>query len=173
MRDRERPRLVDVTTDATRTARPPGVHPLIGMRLPGGRCALPAYACQLWNAAAGLADPIQPAGEVDPMMAQYLVMCAGGSLVDQILELVSAGEEVGVMVGEIDLEPQASLRTNGEYDVVGEITGYEHREGRRIETFDTISFAHEVRAAADGALVATVGQTWIVFPQGISTEGSA
>jgi len=122
---------------------------------------LPEYEAWLWADAAGF-DP--RAEHAHPGIAYMVGLHGGGASIQDILNLLGADADSGVLFGEIELEFERPLEGGVTYEVDGEITAVERKTGRRAGTFDRVTFEHRVRTRPDGEAVATIGHTWI-FPR--------
>jgi hypothetical protein len=133
---------------------------LIGHRFPGGRYRLASYVSWLW------ADAVEATPNrafAHPGIAYMVGLHGGGASITEIMDLLDADADSGVMFGEIELEFAGPLRPEQEYDVEGEVLAVERKRGRRAGVFDRVTFAHRISEIA-GPRVAQVTHTWI-FPR--------
>ncbi|HEY4097432.1 MAG TPA: hypothetical protein VGM33_18055 [Baekduia sp.] len=134
---------------------------LAGHRFPGGRYTLPAYESWLWtDAVAGTPDPLA----AHPEIAYMIGLHGGGASIADIMALLGADEDSGVMFGELQFAFDGVLRPGAAYDVAGEVVSVERKEGRRAGVFDRATFVHRIAEAGACAPVATVTHVWI-FPR--------
>jgi|tagenome__1003787_1003787.scaffolds.fasta_scaffold18878135_2 hypothetical protein len=143
-----------------RTAEGPYGH-LVGHRFPGARITLPEYVSWLWADAVGGT----PDREVAHPSVAYLVAMQGtGVRVRDIIELMGATPEDGVLLGENEIALAGTLTPGASYDCDGEVIAIERKQGARAGVFDKFTFQVRVREPGGGEAVATCTYTWI-FPR--------
>lgn len=146
-------------SDLAAVTRPDGYGQLVGHRFPGGSYTLPAYEAWLWADAVGARhDP----ATANPGMAYMIGVVAGGASIADIMALLGADADSGVLFGGIEIDLTRPLAPGTTYDVDGEVVAVERKSGRRAGEFDRVTFVH--RLAAEGEPVATVTHVWI-FPR--------
>ena len=134
---------------------------LVGHRFPAGTYKLPEYVCWLWSDAAQL----PPAYEAHPGLAHLIASNGLGVSVNEILELMGATTDDGVMFGEFGVEYHGTLRAGATYECDAEVTDVERKRGRRAGVFDKLSFEVTIREQGCDAPVAVCRNAWI-FPRG-------
>jgi hypothetical protein len=142
------------------TAGNPYGH-LVGHRFPGGRYRVPAHEAWLWaDAVAATPRP----DVVHPGMAYLVGLHGGGASISDIMALLDADQDSGVLFGELELEFQAPLRPEVDYLIDGEIVAVDRKQGRRAGTFDRVRFVHQIRETDTADPMVTVEHVWI-FPR--------
>jgi hypothetical protein len=134
---------------------------LIGHRFPGGTYTLADYEAWLW------ADAVTaPTGgtSVDPSIAYMIGLHGGGLSIADIMALLGADADSGVLFGEVELTFARPLQSSTTYVVQGSILAVERKQGRRAGTFDRVTFEHTIADQDGGAPVASVRHVWI-FPR--------
>jgi hypothetical protein len=119
---------------------------LVGHRFPAGTYTLPEYVCWLWSDAAQLPPGL-------------------GVRVKEILDLMGATTDDGVMFGEFGVEYHGTLRAGATYECDAEVTDVERKRGSRAGVFDKLSFEVTIREQGCHAPVAVCRNAWI-FPRG-------
>jgi hypothetical protein len=89
----------------------------------------------------------------------------GGASIAQIMQLLEADEDSGVLFGELGFEFEKPLVPGTTYEVSGRVVSVERKQGRKAGVFDRATFVHELTAAGDAAPSARVNHVWI-FPRG-------
>jgi hypothetical protein len=136
-------------------------YDLVGHRFPAGTYTLPEYVCWLWSDAAQL----PPAYEAHPGLAHLVASNGLGVSVKEILDLMGATADDGVMFGEFGVEYHGTLRAGATYECDAEVTDVERKRGRRAGVFDKLSFEVTIREQGCDAPVAVCRNAWI-FPRG-------
>jgi hypothetical protein len=132
---------------------------LVGHRFRGGTYRLAGYEAWLWADAVGA--PHEPVA--DPVMAYMIGLHGGGASIADIMALLEADLNSGVLFGEIAFEFAQPLRPETTYHVEGEVLAVERKQGRRAGVFDRVRFCHRLTNDV-GEPVATVTHVW-VFPR--------
>jgi hypothetical protein len=134
---------------------------LVGHRFPGGEHLLQSHEAWLW------ADAVRATPDHElahPGLAYMVGLHGGGASIADIMDLLDADRDSGVLFGELEVEFAQPLRPDRTYTVTGEILDVERKHGRRAGVFDRVRFVHVVSEAATGAPVAKVTHVWI-FPR--------
>ena len=134
---------------------------LVGRRLPGGSFDVEHYRNWLTNDVIG--SPQRSDDLAHPMFCYYAAMGGMGLSVAELFELAHSSGDEGPMFGECDMEVRVPLRTGVSYEVRGEITGVQRKQGGAIGTFDLLTFRLEV--VAPGGEVAGVCTNSFIFPR--------
>jgi hypothetical protein len=136
---------------------------VVGTRLPGGRVVISAdendAVCRV------LRTTPAPDGTAHPTLSFVAMQGAMGVSVDGLLALADAVAADGPMVGSYEIEQSAPLRVGQEYVVTGEITGLEHKVGRKTGPFDILTFRLSIGVDGDTP-VATSTSAWILPRRG-------
>jgi hypothetical protein len=141
---------------------PPDFSHLAGHAFPGGSYTLAPHEAWLWADAVGATpDP----GFAHPEIAYMVGLHGGGASIGQIMELLEADEDSGVLFGELEFEFDRPLRPGTTYEVAGHVISVERKQGRKAGVFDRATFVHELTAAGDPAPSARITHVWI-FPRG-------
>lgn len=133
---------------------------LVGHRLAAGSYTLPEYVCWLWSDAAQL----PPAYNAHPGLAHLVATYGLGVRMQDILALMDATTDSGVVFGEFGVEYHEPLRAGVTYECDAEILEVERKSGRRSGIFDKLSFQVTIREKGSEAPVATCKNAWI-FPR--------
>lgn len=142
----------------------PGVEDfahLVGHRFPGAVVSVPEHFSWLWSDAVG-ARP-RPAG-AHPSIAYPLGLRGTGLRIDEILAIVGAGRDDGVLLGECGFELHRPLRPEVAYEGSGGIVAVERKRGARAGTFDLVTFEVHLREGSGDEAV-RCSYTWVV-PRG-------
>ena len=132
----------------------------MGHRFRGGDYDLAGYESWLWaDAVTATPDP----AVAHPGMAFMLSLLGARSTVADILELLGAATDSGVMFGECALELHAPIPAAGVVHAEGEVVAVERKRGRWAGLFDLATFEHRL-TEADGAPLVTMTHSW-VFPR--------
>jgi N-terminal half of MaoC dehydratase len=142
-----------------------GYSHLVGHRFRGGIYELAEYVSWLWEDAIGAEHE---GGLAHPSLGYYVAMSGLGASIGEVMALLEATPDSGVMFGESELEFQDGLRAGATYECEAEITGVERKEGRRAGVFDRLTFRVLVRERGGSAIAVVCTNTWI-FPR---REGS-
>ena len=134
---------------------------LAGHRFPGGRYTLPEHVSWLWADAIG-AEP-DPA-VAHPSLAYFVAIRSSGVSILDVFGLLGADADSGVLMGEVDMEFDGTLRPGATYECQGEIEAVERKRGARAGAFDRVQLRFRVceEGAADPVL--RCGAAWI-FPR--------
>lgn len=142
---------------------------LVGFVFPGATYTIEPY--EHWLMADAVQSPdvtVASSGVAHPMFAYYVALGGMGMTLDELFAVAGATAADGVMFGECRIEILAPLRVGASYQVAGEIVGAERKIGRRVGTFDTLTFRLDVFDPEQR--VASTTNTF-VFPRGASDEG--
>ena len=134
---------------------------LVGHRFPGARVTLPPYAAWLWADAVGAAPD---AALAHPSMAHLVGLRGTGMTIAEILALLDATADDGVLLGETDFAFAAPLVPGATYDCDGEIVSVRRKRGARAGVFDLLTFTVRIREPGGDPPVATCSFT-MVFPR--------
>jgi hypothetical protein len=134
---------------------------LAGHRFPGGRYTLPEHVSWLWADAIG-ATP--DAAVAHPSLAYFVAIKASGVAIGDVFELMGADADSGVLMGEVDMEFDGTLRPGATYEGGGEIAAVERKRGARAGSFDRLQLRFTVREEGADAPVLRCGAAWI-FPR--------
>lgn len=133
---------------------------MIGHQLPGGSFTIAEY--ERWLGHDAMLAPPLPPGLLHPVWILLGALRGMGVSSEELVGLVEASPEDGVLFGETTLDQHTPLRAGVSYAVTGEITGLTRRTGRRAGTMDLLTFALSV-LDPDGTLAAVSTQTFIVM----------
>jgi len=139
----------------------PDYSHLAGHEFPGGSYELPGYEVWLW------ADAVQAAPRdphAHPEMAYMIGLHGGGASIADIMALLGADADSGVMFGELGFEFDGPILPDQTYDVRGRVLSVDRKEGRKAGVFDLATFVHELTAVGDSRPIARVEHVW-VFPR--------
>lgn len=132
---------------------------LVGTRFPGG-----TYTVERWENVL-LYDVVEfpPAndGSVHPIGLFHVPLAACGWNYRQIFEICNAESDEAVRAGEYTWELLDVMREGATYEVSGEFTGVERKQGRRGGVFDKVSFRLDVIDQATSIHTATVTNSWL------------
>jgi hypothetical protein len=134
---------------------------LVGHRFPGALVSVPEHFSWLWTDCIGV---VPKAGEAHPSIVYLLGLRGTGLTIDQILAIVGAGREDGVLVGECGFELRRALRPGVEYEGRGGIVAVERKRGARAGAFDLVTF--EVALREGPIETAHCSFTWVVPRRG-------
>ena len=137
------------------------VEELVGRKLPGGSFDLEHYRNWLTNDVIG--SPQRNDDLAHPMFCYYAAMGGMGLSIAELFALACSSADEGPMFGECDMEVRLPLRTGVRYDVRGEITDVQRKQGGAIGTFDLVTFRLEV-VAPDGGTAGVCTNSFI-FPR--------
>jgi hypothetical protein len=140
---------------------------LAGYRFPGATFTLPEYVAWLWEDAI-LAE--HDASVAHPSLAFFIAMQGTGVDIADVMALLDAPPDSGVMFGENELEFNGALRPGGTYVCDAEILAVERKTGKRAGVFDRLTFTVRLRETAGSEPVATSTSTWI-FPRSEPDDG--
>jgi hypothetical protein len=104
------------------------------------------------------------APEPHPLWALSGALRGLGTDVDGILATVGTTPACGPMVANCEIRYAEPLRFDVEYEVTGEILGFEPKVGRRTGPFDLFTFV--LRLAADGVTATQVTFVWVLPRRG-------
>lgn len=139
----------------------PDYSHLAGHPFPGGTYELPAYESWLWSdAVAAAPDP----DWAHPEIAYMIGLQGGGASIVDIMELLGADQDSGVMFGELEFELGRPLRPGTTYEVSGQVIAVERKQGRKAGVFDRATFVHELTEAGQDEPSARITHVWI-FPR--------
>lgn len=131
---------------------------LVGTRFPGGE-----YTVERWENVL-LYDVVEFPPDVDgivhPIGLFHVPLAACGWNYRQIFEVCRAESDEAVRAGEYTWELHAPMREGVTYQVGGEFTDVERKQGRRGGVFDKVTFRLDL-TAPDGDDVATVTNSWL------------
>jgi hypothetical protein len=134
---------------------------LAGHEFPGGSYELPGYQIWLW-ADAVQADPRDP--HAHPEIAYMIGLHGGGASIADIMALLGADADSGVMFGELSFEFAGPILADRTYEVRGRVLSVDRKEGRKAGVFDLATFVHELTAAGDSMPTTRIEHVW-VFPR--------
>ena len=133
---------------------------VVGHQLPGGRFTVSEHERHLSHDA--VQSPRLPDGALHPVWVLLGALREKGVTTDELVALVGATEQDGVLGGELTLEQTEPLRAGVEYRVTGTVTALSRRHGRRAGTMDLLTL--ELRIADQGGRVcATSTQTFVIL----------
>jgi hypothetical protein len=138
-----------------------GYAHLAGHRFPGGTYTLPEHVSWLWADAIGAAPD---AAVAHPSLAYFVAIRSSGVAITDVFELMGADADSGVLMGEVDMEFDGTLRPGATYEGEGEIAAIERKRGARAGAFDRLQLRFSVREQGSGAPVLRCGAAWI-FPR--------
>lgn len=142
-------------------AAQPDYSHLAGHSLPGGSYTLPSYVSWLWtDAVTGKPDE----RFAHPEIAYMVGLHGGGASIGDIMALLGAAQDSGVLFGEIEFEFAKPLTPETSYHVAGWVASVERKHGRKAGVFDRAVFVHELTAEGEQTPSARVTHTWI-FPR--------
>ena len=98
----------------------------------------------------------------NPMFCYYGALASMGISLDELFALVGASANDGAMFGEAEIEIRRPLRLSETFQVSGEITAVDRKEGRKAGVFDIVSF--EIYLSDQNGLVG-VSCNSFVFPR--------
>lgn len=136
---------------------------VVGHRLPGGSFEIADY--ERWLGHDAMLSPPLPDGVLHPVWILLGALRGMGVSTEDLIGLVEATPDDGVLFGETTLEQHTPLRTGLRYSVTGEVTGLSRRTGRRAGTMDLLTFALSI-TDPDGAPAAVSTQTFIIMRSG-------
>ncbi len=136
---------------------------VIGHRLPGGDFEIADY--ERWLGHDAMLAPPLPDGLLHPVWILLGALRGMGVDTDELVGLVEAKPDDGVLFGETTLEQHAPLRSGVRYTVTGEVTDLVRRTGRRAGTMDLFTFELSIHDP-DGTLAAVSGQTFVIMRSG-------
>jgi hypothetical protein len=131
---------------------------LVGHRFPGGTYTVAHWENFLLHRAVE-AEP-SPDGIVHPVGLFHVPLAASGLTFPEIFALGRAESDEAIRAGEYQWELFEPLREGRTYDVGGEFTGVERKQGRS-GAFDKITFVLELTDQATAELVARVTNSWL------------
>ena len=134
---------------------------LVGHRLPGGQLRVEPYEASLAH------DAMRAEGFGSDVLHPLWIFVGGvrgmGTTIEALCALMDASPVDGVLFGELGIEQRSLMRAGVDYEIRGAITDVARREGKRIGTFDVMTFRLEV-LEHDGAVVGTTTSSF-VFPR--------
>jgi hypothetical protein len=134
---------------------------LAGHRFPGGTYTLPEHVSWLWADAIGAApDP----AVAHPSLAYFVAIRSSGVAITDVFELMDADADSGVLMGEVDMEFDGTLRPGATYEGGGEIAAVERKHGARAGSFDRVQLRFSVREQGAAEPVLRCHAAWI-FPR--------
>lgn len=134
---------------------------LSGHRFPGGSYTLAPYESWLW------ADAVQATPDArfaHPEIAYMIALHGGGATIADIMRLLDAEEDSGVLFGELAFDFDKPLEQRATYEVAGQIVSVERKQGRTAGVFDRATFVHELTLAGANEPSVRVTHVWI-FPR--------
>jgi hypothetical protein len=134
------------------------LHELVGRKFPGGSYTVAHWENVLLHRAVE-AEPA-PGGVVHPVGLFHVPLAASGLTFAEIFALGRAESDEAVRAGEYTWELFEPLREDRTYDVGGEFTGVERKQGRS-GVFDKVSFVLDLTDHETGARVARVTNSWL------------
>jgi hypothetical protein len=134
---------------------------LAGHAFPGGSYRLPSYESWLWSDAVGAVPDPEYA---HPEIAYMIGLQGGGASISDIMQLLEADQDSGVLFGGLSFEFGRPLRPETTYEVAGRVVSVERKEGRKAGVFDRATFVHELTEAGTDELSASITHVWI-FPR--------
>jgi hypothetical protein len=135
---------------------------LAGHRFPGDSYTLSEHVAWLWADAIGA----EPDPEVaHPSLAYFVAIKASGVTITDVFELLGADADSGVLMGEVDMEFDGTLRPGATYEGDGEIAAVERKHGARAGAFDRVQLRFTVREEGVAEPVLRCRAAWI-FPRG-------
>jgi hypothetical protein len=132
---------------------------LAGRALPDGEFTVTADEDRRLRAAIGDARP--DADGAHPLWAYVATQRGIGIGVGALCELVDFDILDGPMLGSSELEYAADVRLGVAYRVTGEVVGVERKHGRKLGTFDVLTYREQL-VDPQGAAVATATNTFIL-----------
>jgi hypothetical protein len=133
---------------------------VVGVRLPGGSFQVPEY--ERWLSHDAMLAPPLPDGVLHPVWILLGVLRGMGTSIEDLVGLVDADPEDGVLFGETTLDQHTPLRAGVAYAVTGRVTDVQRRTGRRAGTMDLLTFELTVHEPA-GTVAAVSVQTFIIL----------
>lgn len=115
---------------------------LVGWRFPGASVTVEDY--ERWLAADAMLSPELPIGMLHPAWIFIIGLRGMGMTLDEFMQLAGSSADSGVMFGETVIEQFEPLSIGEDYAVRGEIVDVLRREGKRIGTFDLVTFRLEI-----------------------------
>jgi hypothetical protein len=134
---------------------------LTGHRFPGGSYTLPEHVSWLWEDCI-LAEHDRTVAH--PSLGYFIAMAGLGATIGEVMALLGASPDSGVMFGENELLLNGALRPGASYACEGEIVSVERKSGRRAGVFDKLTFRIDVREREGGTCVVVCTSSWI-FPR--------
>jgi acyl dehydratase len=143
---------------------------LVGQRFPGG-----SYRVAHWEHVL-LYDvverPVPTDGAVHPIGLFHVPLAACGWTYQEIFDRCRAESAEAVRAGEYRWEIFAPMYEERDYDVAGEFTAVERKQGRRGGTFDKVTFRLHLTERDSGRIVAHVTNSWL-FLRSPATQAGA
>lgn len=133
---------------------------VVGHRLPGGSFEIADY--ERWLGHDAMLAPPLPDGVLHPVWILLGGLRGMGMSTEQLIGMVEATPDDGVLFGETTLEQHAPLRAGLRYAVTGQVTDLTRRTGRRAGTMDLLTFELSL-TGPDDALAAVSTQTFIIM----------
>jgi acyl dehydratase len=135
---------------------------VVGKPFPGGKYTIEPYRHWLM-ADAALDEPPRGEGVANPMWVYYAALAGMGISVDDVFTMCGAAAADGPMFGETTLELLKPLQIGATYDVSGEFTEVQRKEGRRAGVFDIVEFRLELKD--ESGELAAISTNSFVFPR--------
>jgi hypothetical protein len=106
---------------------------------------------------------VEPAadGTAHPMYGYVATRVGCGFGVEEICAAAEAKVEDGPMLATLDVDYRAPLRVGETYDVSGEFTSIERKQGRRAGVFDLLQFDLRL-TGTDGEVAVVATQSWVL-----------
>lgn len=106
-------------------------------------------------------SPYLDAGHVHPLWAYIATQRGIGVGIAELCAIADFDVNDGPMLGSVDIEYSGRLQVDVQYRVVGEVVGIERKSGRRVGTFDVLTYRERL-LAPDNSEVATVTNSFIL-----------
>jgi hypothetical protein len=132
---------------------------LVGHKFPGGSYTVAHWENFLLHRAVEAGPPFD--GVVHPVGLFHVPLAACGLTFAEIFDLGRAESDEAVRAGEYTWELFEPLREGRSYEVTGEFTGVERKQGRRGGAFDKVTFELDLTDTVSSALVARVTNSWL------------
>lgn len=131
---------------------------LVGARFPGGNYTVERWENVLMHDVVEF--PPSSDGVVHPIGLFHVPLAACGWNYRQIFEVCQAESDEAVRAGEYTWELLAPMREGVTYDVDGEFTDVERKQGRR-GVFDKVTFRLDMTDRSTGVRTASVTNSWL------------
>ncbi len=132
---------------------------LVGHRFPGGTFTIERWENVLFSDAMAC-DPL-PDGLAHPAYLFHAPLAGVGLTYRDIFELCRAESDEAIRAGEYVWDVHRPLRVGHTYRMSGEFTNVVRKQGRRAGLMDIVTFRIDLHDQADGALAATIVNSWI------------
>lgn len=136
-------------------------HPLqhlLGARVPGGTYVVAAHENWLSRDALGARQSATP----HPIMSFVGAQRGMGLSVTELFALLECDIADGPVLATSTIDLPRDLQTGTTYEVAGEVTDLQRKQGRTLGTFDLATCRFELTDPRDGVVVASVTNTYAI-----------